>query len=336
MRPTSFLFICFAISGNCFTQRVFETVRGLRALSGPIPPYQTRSCHDGRSLDLSQGAGVLCYTDNGIAQASHYTSKTTLEDDNNDNHKVGLERPRPDQWMDKLLADLKKASKLIVEIAEFAQELMKSVTAKSRQAAAEQMRHSLENMPLRRQERISQLLKNLHEVLEDVAQLLERSGDRTTSAMQWIGMHGGLGKLPEQLLEETAQWLRQHDGGFQGDTAQVLVDKTLSTAWLLLKVQMIVAPQTVWSPVLSALGWGTKGVRKGSAAAALHSKPHPVVARSWFATTQSAAQNGYGKPVFNRIFRSMAAIWLTQDVDWEFMARWFEETDLVPQSIAVV
>lgn len=362
MRSSWFFALCFAIFSNYFMQRASEPILNLHATLGQIhQPDQSRSCHHGRWLDLSQGAGMICYDVDIIHKARHYTEDTEYVVDNdyindttpnNDNNKVDFNKPRPDQWINTLFTDLKKARKLAMEIAEFAQELIKSTTAKSRQSAADQMRRSFKNMPFTQQERISQSFSSLHEVLENAAQLLERSGDHTTSTMQWVGVHGRFGKIPEQLLQETAQWLRRHDRDLQGNAAQALVDKTLSTVWFLLKIRMMVAPQTFWGPVLNKFGWGTRGVRKGnyfinsslfveqtpliclgSAAAALHSKLNPAVAQGWFATAQSAVQNGYGKAVFDHIVEAHAAVPLVvESVGWEFIAKWFEETDWVSQA----
>ncbi|KAK8138117.1 hypothetical protein PG984_001497 [Apiospora sp. TS-2023a] len=241
-----------------------------------------------------------------------YADDTTT---NNDKTDVQLRIHELADWFKTLLAYIKKAAKLLIEIAKGAQELIQSARTKVRQAAAGQIRRAFKDMPLNRQERVSQLLTSLHDVLENAAQFLEQPGARATSTMQWMGIHGEFGKFLEQLLQEIAQWLRQYDGDVQDDTAQALVDMTF------------------WGPVLNKLGWGAGGIVKGSVAAARHSKLNPVVARSWFAKAQSAGQNGYGKAVFDRIVQvPVASRWLVEEVDWDFLARWFEETDLVPQT----
>ncbi|KAK8082587.1 hypothetical protein PG996_001368 [Apiospora saccharicola] len=243
----------FAIFGNCIPQPSFVAILKHVLLGRfPVPdrspkPDQSQSCHhDGRWLDLPQGTGIICYkAAYTIHKARQYTEDTKYVVDNNyaddttsnnDNIIVKLEKPWSTESVVTLLACIEKAGKLLIEIARFAHESMQSVTAKSRQAAADQMRRAFKNMPFNQQERVSQLLASLHEVLENTARFLERSGARATSTMQWMGIHGEFSKIPGQLLQDTALWLRQYDRDVQDVTTQALVDMIISAAWSSLKI----------------------------------------------------------------------------------------------------
>ncbi|KAK8055771.1 hypothetical protein PG993_000998 [Apiospora rasikravindrae] len=242
MKIRSFVFICLANSGNCI---------------------------DGYWLDLPQESGKICHKPSFADRPRRYTQAAkywtdkehaadTIPSENNDVEPIKscLEA----QWAEKPSFYTKRLNEFVRKAAEVAQELENS----ARQAAAEQIRWTFKSLSPKQQERITRLLTALHDVLEDLARLLEHPGAYLTYMIEYVGIYGEFHKIPEQLLQDIAMWVRQHDKDFQDDTAQVLIDESISTVWFMLKIWVMVSPQTFWGPILSKLGWGRREYKRAS------------------------------------------------------------------------
>ncbi|KAK8088561.1 hypothetical protein PG997_003522 [Apiospora hydei] len=338
MKLPFILFICFAILGQCLLEWVTDVVRHFPLfLSQPFPPENNENIpHDqGLWLHLPQETGRMWYKPSNFVQdAKHYTEYSDYDVDtyyNEDLEPKASDDAKPKDfynWIVKFLGCVKKMGKFLAEVHRKAKEFWESIKAKVRRFGASQMRRAFRSLFPWQQEWLSEFLRDLLKVTEDTANLLERLGTRLTAKIEPYCIFGGFCKIPGQLLQTVAQWLRQKNKDFQDDTAQALVDATFSAAWLLYMTGLMFAPQVVWGPALSRLGWGLEECAKvSSVAASLQSKLKVVDAGSWFAMSQSAAQNGYGRVVFDYIVRVPAAAeWAVDEVDWEILAKWFEDT----------